>query len=238
MARPSKLNRFADMRDFPHVFEPDTEAMRREDYKMKFHWKEKFFQDDKLLTLELGCGKGEYTVGLAEKFIDKSFLGIDIKGARMWKGASYALKQGLKNVGFVRTRVEFIERLFAPGEVDEIWITFPDPQPKKATKRLMHTNFLKSYQNILTPGGTVHLKTDSRMLHEYLLAILRHNNIQPAISTMDLYLSHPDNELLSVKTYFEEKFLAQGIPITYISFNIPEAHTFIEPDYFDAQAWI
>jgi len=225
------------MREFSHVFEPDGQSIMREDYSMKGLWREKFFHNDRALTLELGCGRGEYTVGLAEKFSDQNFLGLDVKGARMWKGATYALKQGLNNVGFVRSRIEFIERIFVPGEVDEIWITFPDPQPKKATSRLIHSNFLRSYQQILKPGGYIHLKTDSRMLHEYLLVILKHNKILLEIATNDLYKTHPDEELLIVKTRYEEGFLAQGKLITYIRFQIPAGQKFSEPDYFDAKAW-
>lgn len=238
MARPSKLRRFAEMSEFSHVFEPDGQAIMREDYMMKGCWKEKFFENNQPLTLELGCGRGEYTVGLAEKFNERNFLGLDVKGARMWKGATYALKQGLRNVGFVRSRIEFIEHIFMPGEVDEIWITFPDPQPKKESTRLIHTNLLKSYQNVIRPGGYIHLKTDSRMLHEYLLFILKHNNISPEVATADLYLTHPDDKILSVKTYYEESFLAQGKPITYIRFKIPDGHIFTKTEYFNAQAWI
>lgn len=238
MARPSKLRRFAEMSEFSHVFEPDGQAIMREDYMMKGCWKEKFFENNQPLTLELGCGRGEYTVGLAEKFNERNFLGLDVKGARMWKGATYALKQGLRNVGFVRSRIEFIEHIFMPGEVDEIWITFPDPQPKKESTRLIHTNLLKSYQNVIRPGGYIHLKTDSRMLHEYLLFILKHNNISPEVATADLYLTHPDDEILSVKTYYEESFLAQGKPITYIRFKTPDGHIFTKTEYFNAQAWI
>ncbi len=226
------------MREFSHVFEPDGQSIMTEDYHMKGKWKDAFFLNGHPLTLELGCGRGEYTVGLAEKYGDQNFIGIDIKGARMWKGATYALKQGLKNVGFVRSRIEFIERIFMKGEVDEIWITFPDPQPKKATRRLMHTKLLSAYQKIIKQGGGIHLKTDNRMLHEYLLHVLRHNNIFPDIATNDLYKTHPDDELLTMKTKYEIGFLAEGKPITYIRFRIPPEHLLSEPDDFDAQAWI
>jgi len=226
------------MSEFSHVFEPDGQAIMREDYMMKGYWKEKFFHNDHPLTLELGCGRGEYTVGLAEKFHEQNFLGIDVKGARMWKGASYSLKQGLKNVGFVRSRIEFIEHIFMPGEVDEIWITFPDPQPKKATNRLIHPNLLRSYQNVIRLGGYIHLKTDSRMLHENLLFILKNNSILPEVATNDLYLTHADDELLAVQTNYEKKFLALGKLITYIRFKIPEGHIFKKPEYFNAQVWL
>lgn len=226
------------MRSYPHVYEPDGQLLLTTDYEMKGNWKQKAFQNSRDLVLELGCGRGEYTIGLAEKYPEKSFLGMDIKGARMWKGASYALQTGLRNVGFVRSRIELIERIFDAGEVDEIWITFPDPQPKKAKKRLVHSGFLKSYLQLLGPGGTIHLKTDSRLLHEYLLAILKASKVEASCATANLYVDLPEDELLSVKTHYEKKFLAEGKPITYIRFSLNGSENFIEPTDFDAKDWI
>lgn len=238
MARPNKLSRFADMTGYPHVFEPDKFALMKEDYSMKGQWNKEFFKNDQPITLELGCGRGEYTVGLAEKYPERNFLGMDIKGARMWKGATYALNTGLKNVGFVRGRIEFIKRLFSDGEVDEIWVTFPDPQPKKPTKRLIHPVFLNAYQSILSPGGKIHLKTDSRLLYEYLMAILQANDVSPEMASSDLYQMDEDSEAAALKTRYEQVFLGEGKPITYIRFIKHPNLILHEPKNFPNSKWI
>lgn len=237
MARPSKLERFADMEKYEHVFEPDKVALRTEDSSIKGQWNETFFKSNKPITLELGCGRGEYTVGLAERYPDRNFLGMDIKGARMWKGATYALNQGLKNVGFVRGRIEFVSRIFAKGEIEEIWITFPDPQPKKAKKRLIHPSFLNNYQKFLSKNGVIHLKTDSQLLHAYLLAILNENDIEPEVVTSDLYKKQEDSEAAALKTKYEGDFLAEGKPITYVRFRINPEKILTEPR-FDDTKWV
>lgn len=225
------------MRSYPHVFEPDKNELMVRDYHMKGSWDDRFFKNSKPITLELGCGRGEYTVGLAEKYPDRNFLGMDIKGARMWKGATYALHQEMTNVGFVRSRIEFIDRIFAPQEVSEIWITFPDPQPKKASRRLVHPVFLNNYATILAKGGVIHLKTDSPLVYAYLQAVLEATAIQPEIATPDLYgtLNDPDAGL--VKTRYEQVFLAEGKPITYTRFSPPEKISFNEPRHFDETRW-
>jgi len=237
VARPSKLKRFAEMREFQHVFEPDGQVIMREDYEMKGHWFEQFFKNHAPITLELGCGKGEYTVGLASRYPNRNFIGIDIKGARMWKGATAALHHGLSNVAFVRTKIDFVHRIFASGEIEEIWVTFPDPQPKKPKKRLVSSFFLTQYQAILKAGGKIHLKTDSRLLHEYLKALLAANQVEPEVCTNDLYKAGFDEEELGLKTFYEERFLAEGKPITYISFVLPAGNRLIEPDNFNQSEW-
>jgi tRNA (guanine-N7-)-methyltransferase len=238
VARRNKLSRFADMQKYPHVFEPDKDILLNEDYSMKGKWRSDFFRNDNPITLELGCGRGEYTVGLASRYAQRNFLGVDVKGARMWKGATYALNTGMTNVGFVRSRIEFISRIFSPGEVGEIWVTFPDPQPKKASKRLIHSSFLNDYKKILGKGGVVHLKTDSRLLYEYLQVILSFNQIEPEFASPDLYLQDHESEAAILKTRYEEIFLKEGKPITYTRFRMDFTRDIQEPDYFDGSKWI
>lgn len=218
MARISKIKRFDEMREFPHVFEPDGNAILTADYEMKGHWNERFFGNDKPIILELGCGRGEYTVALAKRSPEHNFIGVDIKGARMWKGARESLKLELGNVAFLRCRIEFLFRMFAANEVSEIWITFPDPQAQKPRKRLISSRFINMYLDMLVDNGRIHLKTDSQLLHEYTLSLLKWNGIGPDRCTADLYRSELADEVLSIRTHYESGFLMQGKPITYVSF--------------------
>jgi tRNA (guanine-N7-)-methyltransferase len=181
-------------------------------------------------VLELGCGKGEYTVGLAELFPDKNFIGIDIKGARMHRGATEAKVKGLQNVAFVRTRIEFITAFFAPGEVDEIWLTFPDPQMKKVNKRLSSTRFLQLYKHFLKPGGLIHLKTDSNFLYTYTAEMVKENKLEVEVNETDLYGSGYDDAILSIQTYYESKWLNHGLSIKYLKFHLEDRESWIEPD--------
>lgn len=218
------------MDTFEHVVQPTFEEVFENEHALKGKWNEAFFSKPKPLVLELGCGKGEYTVGLARRFKDKNFLGIDIKGARMWRGAKTIEEEGITNAGFIRTRIDFINSLFAPGEVDEIWITFPDPQPKKALKRLSSSRFLKRYLKILKPGGIVHLKTDNQDLHLYTKALVEKNDFPLREAYANLYASDYNEEFLEIKTFYENQFLKEGMPITYLRF-IPEVREIIEePD--------
>lgn len=223
------MERFAQIKTFPNVFEPDGKKILSEDYSLRGKWNDEYFRNDNPLTLELGCGKGEYTVGLAEKYPLRNFIGIDIKGARMWKGAKYSLDNQLPNVAFIRSRIEFIEKLFAPEEVQEIWITFPDPYPKKPSNRLSSSYFINRYRRILIPQGLIHLKTDSRQLHDYTLAILQENGVLPEIATNDLYspATEPD-EILGLKTFYEQMFLEEDKPITYLRFKVDILRNFLE----------
>jgi len=223
------LERFAQIKTFPNVFEPDGKKILTEDFMLKGKWSRQYFNNDHPIILELGCGKGEYSVGLAARYPEKNFIGIDIKGARMWKGAKYALENQLPNVAFVRSRIEFIERLFGRGEVKDIWITFPDPYPKKQGNRLSSSVFLNRYKNILKPGGVIHLKTDSYKLHEYTLAVLQENDVIPEMATRDLYApGHEYDEILAIKTYYEQLFLSENKPITYLKFTIDLVDKFLE----------
>jgi len=210
------------MEAFSNVVQADFEEVFRKDHKLKGKWKEQFFKNNNPIVLELGCGKGEYTLGMAKEFPTKNFLGVDIKGARMWKGAREASETGIRNAGFLRTRIELIESFFAENEVSEIWITFPDPQIKKRRnkKRLTGSRFLNSYSRFLVPGGLIHLKTDSAELYEYTDSLLRYNNIETDISTGDLYASELPDKLLSIKTHYEKLFLEEGKKITYTRFSL------------------
>lgn len=221
------------MSRFPHVFEPEVKTLFSDDYAMKGAWNRHFFKNDHPITVELGCGKGEYTVELARRFPDRNFIGVDIKGNRMWKGATRSLQLDLHNVAFLRTRVEFIGKIFGSGEVDEIWLTFSDPQPKKPRKRLTSSIFLNTYKQFIRSGGTIHLKTDSILLHRYTLALLAENGITPDESTEDLYQWDKINDLLSITTFYEEGFLKQGKPITYLCFPLHGTHHFVEPGNFE-----
>ena len=210
------------MDSFGHVIQPPFEDVFRKDHMLKGKWNEQFFKNNNPIVLELGCGKGEYTVELARNNIDKNFLGVDIKGARMWRGARTAFEEKMKNVGFLRTSIELIESFFSTAEVDEIWITFPDPQLKKRRnkKRLTGPRFLNSYSNFLKPDGLIHLKTDSRELYDYTLGLIKNNPVQLIEATHDLYDGMRANEPLAIKTYYEQIFLEQGKKITYLCFRL------------------
>ena len=209
------------MQTFSHVEQPDLELLKK-GYALKGNWKKAFFKNQNPLVLELGCGMGEYSVGLAEKFPNKNFLGIDIKGARMWQGANSVLEKNLKNVGFLRIRIDWIEKCFAKNEVDEIWITFPDPQLKKrrGTKRLTHPNFLKRYSKILKKDSSIHLKTDSQFLHGFTLGVVISEKYFLEDSTHDLYNSRVTREHMEIKTHYEKIYLEKGMPITYLRFRL------------------
>jgi tRNA (guanine-N7-)-methyltransferase len=224
-----KLAKFAEMNTFSNVLQPPFEEVFNKEYKFKGKWNSDFFEDHQPITLELGCGKGEYSVGLAKLYPERNFLGIDIKGSRIWKGARQAGLEKIRNVGFLRTRIDFIESFFAPGEVDEIWITFPDPQPLKAKKRLTSSRFLNRYKNFLSEEGWVNLKTDSSELYQYTSALAKHNNLVIDFSTNDLYAAGYDNEILSIKTFYEYRWLKEGKKIHYIRFNLSGKVNFEEP---------
>ncbi len=232
--RRGKLAKFADMAANPLVVECPFAALAHDDFRLVGRWHEDFFHNTNPIVLELGCGRGEYTVGLGAASPHKNFIGVDIKGARMWTGARQALQDGMRNVGFLRTNIEFIHRFFAPGEVSEIWLTFSDPQMKKATKRLTSTYFLERYRHFLKDGGTVHLKTDSNFLFTYTEEMLKANGIEPSANTRDLYgESEADGalaEVRSIQTYYEGMWRERGIPIKYLRFALPHDGTLTEPD--------
>ncbi|MBR4842125.1 MAG: tRNA (guanosine(46)-N7)-methyltransferase TrmB [Bacteroidaceae bacterium] len=225
-----KLAKFEDMRGFPHVFEPVCSYKEETHFEMRGCWNSSFFHNDGPIVLELGCGHGEYTVGLAGLFPDKNFIGVDIKGARMWTGAKQSHEAGMKNVAFLRTNIELIDRFFAPGEVSEIWLTFPDPQMKKTTKRLTSTYFMERYRRILKPGGKIHLKTDSNFMYTYTCTMVDYNHLPVEFRTDDLYASSDADHILSIKTHYEQQWLERGKSIKYIVFNLPQEGTLTEPE--------
>jgi tRNA (guanine-N7-)-methyltransferase len=218
-----KLARFRELSTFDRVIQPPFEEVFRSDYRLKGRWCRELFQNDHPLVLELGCGKGEYTVGLARRTPRSNFMGLDIKGARIWTGARTAREEGLDNVAFLRTRIDFITSFFARDEVDELWITFPDPQEKlrRRKKRLSGANFLNKYRMFLKDGGLVHLKTDNRALYEDTLALIRYNKLQVVRHSKNLYREGWTDETVSIQTYYEKGFLAEGLPINYLCFRLP-----------------
>ena len=217
-----KLRRFAENLTFECMIQPDFEEIFHRDHPLKGHWREKFFGNDHPIVLELGCGKGEYTIALAQRDPGRNYIGVDIKGARMWRGAKTATEHQMRNVAFVRTRIEFIGSFFGEDEIDEIWITFPDPQLKtrRAKKRLTSPLFLESYARMLKPEGSINLKTDSQHLYEYTDAVVRRFGLPCEISNRDIYGSGFADEVLSVKTAYEQMFLERGLPITYTRFSL------------------
>lgn len=225
MGKKNKLARFAENKILPNVLQPTREEALQ-GFHLKGKWNSEFFRNDHPIVLELGCGKGEYSVGLAKAFPEKNFIGIDIKGARFWFGAKEAHTSGMNNVAFLRTQVELIDQFFDKDEVDEIWITFPDPQIKyRRTKhRMTHPDFLERYKKILKPGGVIHLKTDSEFLHGYTLGLLQGLGHEIVTAHHNIYGApeyEPGTPLLrDVRTYYEELFSAKGKTITYIKFRI------------------
>ncbi len=226
----NKLQKFADMATYDHVFQYPFAVLKERGFDMRGKWNEQFFHNDNPIVLELGCGKGEYAVGLARRYPDKNFIGVDIKGARMWSGASEAKAEGINNVAFLRTHIELITHFFAPGEVSEIWITFPDPQMKKTRKRLTSTRMIELYREILKENGIIHLKSDSPFLYTYTRAMVQENQFPMLVDTDDLYNSGIDDDILGIKTFYEQQWLERGKSIKYIKFVCEPREQLIEPD--------
>ena len=230
----NKLQKFAEMEALPNVFQyPYAVLQDGGGCPLKGHWREEVFGNTHPIVLELGCGRGEYTVGLGERNPETNFIGIDVKGARMWAGASQANEKGMKNVAFLRTDIELLDHFFAPGEVNELWLTFPDPQMQKARKRLTGTRFMALYSRILpADGGCIHLKTDSPFLFSYTREMLRVNDLQEEVCTADLYadLANPAlEEARAIRTCYEQQWLGRGLTIKYLRFRTSRAD-WKEPD--------
>lgn len=228
-----KLAKFRENETFENVIQPEVTDFTNFTHPLSGNWNRDVFKNNNPIVLELGCGKGEYTVGLGEMFPDKNFIGVDIKGARIWTGAKASNQQQMKNVAFLRTRIEIIKSFFAKNEVSEIWITFPDPQMKKrrAKKRLTSSLFLTMYQNLLADGGCVNLKTDSRFLYRYSCEVAKQNNLPIERQTADLYSEPWLDDVLQIKTYYEQLHIDDGNTIHYLKFHLPQGQTLIEPDF-------
>ena len=222
MGSKNKLKRFKENETFSNVIQPTRQEVFDDTLKLKGNWSKTFFKNEQPVVLELGCGKGEYSVNLAKMFPEKNFLGIDIKGARFWKGAKTSLEEKIINVGFLRTQIELVDLLFDENEIDEIWITFPDPQIKyKRTKhRMTNPEFLKKYKKILKPKGVVHLKTDSEYMHGYTLGLLQGLDLKIEYAHHDVYgTTNAPKEVTEIQTYYESQYLAIRKKITYLRFN-------------------
>jgi tRNA (guanine-N7-)-methyltransferase len=227
----NKLARWTELAEFDNVIQPEIGDVSAKDHPLKGKWNKKIFKNDNPIIIELGCGKGEYTIGLANKFPGNNFIGIDIKGARMWRGAKTSNEENLVNVAFLRTRIEFINSFFTCDEVDELWITFPDPHPggRNSNKRLTSPRFLNSYRLFLKNNGLVHLKTDNRELFEYTKKVVMKNELESIIATNDLYSEDLRDDILSIRTHYENLFLDKGLQINYLSFRL-EKEKVIEYD--------
>jgi tRNA (guanine-N7-)-methyltransferase len=229
-----KLEKFADMEKFENVFQYPFSVIDNVPFTMKGHWRDEYFKNDNPIVLELGCGKGEYTVGLARMFPNINFIGVDIKGARMWTGAKQALEEGLKNVAFLRTNIEIIDRFFDKDEVQEIWLTFSDPQMKNAHKRLSSTFFMERYRHFLVDNGIIHLKTDSNFLFTYTKYMVDVNKLPLLFRTEDLYntegIDEETKKILGIHTYYEQMWIDRGLNIRYTKFRLPNEGALQEPD--------
>ena len=230
----NKLERWRENETFASLRQPLLETLQADNFDLKGCWHRDFFANDNPITLELGCGRGEYTIEMARAYPKRNFVGIDIKGARLWNGAKTAAQEELPNAAFVRTYIELAERLFAAGEVSEVWLTFPDPQPSKCRRRLCSSFFMNRYRQFVAHGGAVHLKTDCLALHRYALALLRHNGVAPIVAAADAYAcpALQNTAATAVQTAYEKWFRGQGSAITYLQFALPPDKVWTEPPDF------
>jgi len=221
----NKLRKFNELENNPLVLQYPFSRLREESFPLLGKWSSGYFGNDKPISVELGCGKGEYTTGLARLDPGRNFIGVDIKGARIWSGATEAMSTGMKNVAFLRTSIELLDRFFAPGEISEIWITFPDPQMKKTNKRLTGTRMMSMYRRLLAPGGRVKLKSDSPFLYEYTGMMARHNGLTTVNTCEDIYSAYSSgNPLVDIRTHYEQQWLERGLTIKYMELSFEGAN--------------
>jgi tRNA (guanine-N7-)-methyltransferase len=234
----NKLSKFAEMEHFSNLLQPTWEELVKGSFPFRGKWGSDFFRNGHPIVAELGCGKGEYTVTLAGLHPGRNYIGLDIKGARMYTGAREALQRPLPNVAFIRTKIENTPLLFGPGEISALWLTFPDPQLKKVRKRLTSTFFIGRYLSFLKPGGTIHLKTDSIFMYQYTSALVRLNGFEILADTADLYATEPEDEVLSIRTFYEKQWLDRGIPVKYLAFRPSGERELLEPgEDFEKEAY-
>lgn len=230
----NKLKKFAEIEKMSHVFQFPYSRLETEGFSLRGKWRSDFFKNDNPIIVEIGCGRGEYTVGLARKFPDRNFIGVDIKGARIYAGAKEAMLEGLQNVAFLRTNVELLPFFFAEGEIDEIWITFPDPQMKKQRKRLTSTMFLQTYRKVLKPDGIINLKTDSPFLHTYTKRLVELNKFPIESDIADIYNTPGAlTDILRIRTHYEAQWIDRGLTIKYLAFHLPADAALTEPEEDD-----
>lgn len=228
----NKLKKFSEMETLQRVFQYPFASLTDGKCHLRGQWRKEVFGNDNPIVLELGCGKGEYTVGMARRFPEKNFIGIDIKGARMWTGAKEMNAENITNAAFLRTNIELLGAFFSEDEIDEIWITFPDPQMKKERKRLTGTRFLELYRTVMKNNGTVHLKTDSPFLYTYTRLLAEHNSLVTDVNTDDLYHTPGIvSDILEIKTFYEQQWLSRGLTIKYIAFRLPHNPPLEEPPF-------
>lgn len=223
MGSKNKLKKFIENESFSNVIQPKREKLLSEKFNLKGNWNKLYFKNNNPIVIELGCGKGEYTVNLAKLNPNKNYIGIDVKGARFWRGAKTSLEQKLDNVIFIRTQIELIDFIFDDQEVSEIWLTFPDPQIKyqRRKHRLTNPTFLKLYKKIINNEGLIHLKTDSEFLHGYTLGILEGLDIKPLFSNHDIYKNNnAPSDVINIKTHYEKLFLETKKSISYLCFKL------------------
>ena len=229
----NKLKKFAEMKEFRCALEYPREELLSKGFPYKGKWNSEFFNAEMPIVVELGCGKGAYTVGLAKSDPSRNYVGVDIKGARIWRGAKTVEEEQIPNAAFLRTEIENIRSFFEPGEVDELWITFPDPQMQKPRKRLTSTRFLELYRGLLRPDGIVNLKTDSPFLYEYTRRLVEKNALPVLANTDDLYGSGMADPVTSIKTFYEQQWLSRGKKIKLLSFRLPAEGELLEPESDD-----
>ena len=222
MGSKNKLKRFLENETFSNLFQPSREILLSDGFEMKGRWHTDYFKNTNPIVLELGCGKGEYTLALSERYPDKNFIGIDIKGARIWQGLVNARALNLSNVAFIRTRIDQIGYYFDKEELDEIWITFPDPQPRriKEKKRLTSPQFLARYKPLLKKNHIIHLKTDNLLFYDYTMDVIKEGNHELLYENEDIYNSELDNEVTQIQTFYEKMWLKNGVKIKYLEFRI------------------
>ncbi|MCM1005531.1 MAG: tRNA (guanosine(46)-N7)-methyltransferase TrmB [Prevotella sp.] len=234
----NKLKKFAEMEQFPCVLQYTFARLQQEGFPLRGSWGKEFFGNDNPIVLELGCGKGEYTVELARRFPGKNFIGIDIKGARIYTGARRVNDEKIPNAAFLRAGIENLEAFFAPSEVSEIWITFPDPQMQHVRRRLTGARFLNSYTKVLAVAGKVHLKTDSPFLYTFTSRLLSHNALPTDFNTSDLYNNRPadlPDYVTDIQTFYEQQWLGRGKQIKFLSFSLPAGQELTNPDESDIE---